>query len=58
MQSKESKEKVKQWFNEARSIYNFIHWEEKFRLVPVLKLVNNGLELQTGTLEMKLKKVG
>lgn len=57
MQSQESKDKVKQWFNEAASVYAFIHWEERFRLVPQLEVINGGLDLKTGTICMKLKHV-
>lgn len=53
MQSKESKDKVKQWFEDAASTYAFIHWEERFKLVPQLEVINGGLELKTGTICLK-----
>lgn len=56
MQSKESKDKVKQWFDEAASTYAFIHWEEYFELKPCLKLINNDSELKTGTIDQILVK--
>ena len=46
-------EKVKQWFNDARSTYVFIHWQDQLKLKPKLKLVKNtDMSNDTCTLEV------